>query len=224
MSERERLAERVIAATRRRGREAAVVLLTGVTLALWVARARWVGLGLPYMVINLVLAWIPWVLGAVAVRARSRRALALQLVPWLLFFPNAPYLVTDLLHLERQWPVPHWYDVLLYGSFAVTGCVLAWTSLSMVRERLGRELGAVRAELALLGIALLAGFGVYLGRFERWNSWDVLGRPAELARGLADALCLRAAVFSVVFGLFVWAGHLMIGHRGAASDPPPTPR
>lgn len=220
----ERLAERVIAATRRRGREAAVVLLTGVTLALWVARARWVGLGLPYMVINLVLAWIPWVLGAVAVRARSRRALALGLVPWLLFLPNAPYLVTDLLHLEPDAPVPHLYDVLLYGSFAVTGCALSWTSLSMVRERLGRELGAVRAELALLAIAMLAGFGVYLGRVERWNSWDVLGRPAALARGLADALCPRAAVFSVVFGLFVWAGHLMIDHRGAASDAPPTPR
>ena len=106
--------------------------------------------------------------------------------------------------------MPGWYDALLFGLFAVTGCALGWTSLSMVRERLARELGAVRAELALFAIALLAGFGVYLGRFGRWNSWDVVGRPAELALGLRDALSLRAAAFSVLFGLFVWAGYLLV--------------
>jgi uncharacterized membrane protein len=204
------VAERVIATTRSRGREAAVFILTGVTVALWVARTRWVAIEFPYMLWNLALAWIPWVLGAVAVRTRSRRALAVVLVPWLVFLPNAPYLVTDLLHLQPRPPVPDWYDALLFGFFAVTGCALAWTSLSMVRERLARELDAVQTELALFAIALLSGFGVYLGRFERWNSWDVVGRPAQLAQGLWNALSLRAGVFSLCFGLFVWAGYLLV--------------
>lgn len=211
-------AERVIFATRRRGREAAVVLLTGVTLALWAARCRWVPLGFWYMLGNLALAWIPWLLGAAATRTRSRRALAATLVPWLLFFPNAPYVVTDLLHMQSRPPVPEWFDGLLFGFFAITGCALAWTSLSMVRERLARELGAVGAELALVAVAVLSGFGVYLGRFERWNSWDVIGRPTALAQGLVDALCPRAAAFSLVFGVFVWAGYLLVSrsdHRSA---------
>ncbi len=211
------LAERVIAATRRRRREAAVLVLTAVTVALWAARGRWVPGGFPYMLENLVLAWIPWVLGAVVARTRSRLGLAMTFPPWLLFLPNAPYVVTDLLHLQPRPPVPDWFDALLYGFFAVTGCALAWTSLSMVRERLARELDTLKAELALGGIALLTGFGVYLGRFERWNSWDVVGRPAALFDGLRDALCLRAAAFSLLFGLFVWAGYLLVARADAPS-------
>jgi uncharacterized membrane protein len=212
--------ERVISATRRRGREAAVVILSGVTVALWAARGRWVPGGFPYMLENLVLAWIPWLLGRVAVRTRTRLGLLAALVPWLLFFPNAPYVVTDLLHLRPRPPVPAWFDALLYGFFAVAGCALAWTSLSTVRERLARELGVVWAELVLVGVALLSGFGVYLGRFERWNSWDVVGRPGELLAGLEDALCPKAAAFSLLFGLFVWAGYLLVARAdGSAADP-----
>ncbi len=216
----ESAAERVIAATRRRGREAAVVILTAVTVALWAGRARWVEGDFAYMLGNLVLARIPWLLGAAAARTRSRWALAAALLPWLVFLPNAPYVVTDLLHLRPRPPVPDWYDALLFGFFAVTGCALAWTSLSMVRDRLARDVGAVRAELALFGFAMLAGFGVYLGRFERWNSWDVVGRPAALAQGLRDALCLRAAAFSLLLGLFVWAGNLLVARAdGRPAEP-----
>lgn len=209
-------AERVIAATRRRGHAAAVILMTAVTVAVWAARARWEPGGFPYLLWNLFLAWVPWLLGAVVARARSRWALVAAGVPWLLFFPNAPYLVTDLLHLRPRPPVPEWFDALLFGLFAITGCALAWTSLAVVRARLARELGAVHVEVTLFVIALLTGFGVYLGRFERWNSWDVVGRPAALAAGVVDALCLRAAAFSLLFGLFVWAGYLLV----ARLDPP----
>jgi uncharacterized membrane protein len=133
---------------------------------------------------------------------------------WLAFLPNAPYLVTDLLHLQPLPPVPIWFDALLYGAFAVAGCALGWTSLAMVRDRAARELGTVRAELALLVVAFLAGFGVYLGRFERWTSFDLWQRPAALLAGLVDALCPRAALFTAVFGLFVWAGYLMVARGG----------
>jgi uncharacterized membrane protein len=202
--------ERVIAATRRRSHAAAVILMTAVTVALWAARGRWEPGGFPYLLWNLFLAWVPWLLGLVVARTKSRWALIAAAVPWLLFFPNAPYLVTDLLHLRPQPPVPEWFDALLFGLFAITGCALAWTSLAVVRVRIARDLSAVRAELTLFAVALLSGFGVYLGRFERWNSWDVVGRPAAFAAGLMDALCLRAAAFSLLFGVFVWAGYLLV--------------
>jgi uncharacterized membrane protein len=205
------LTTRVIAATRARGHEAEVVILSALAVGLWVLRARWHGgFATAYLLWNLFLAWIPWLLGNVVVRVRPRWAAWAVLPAWLAFFPNAPYLVTDILHLHPMPRVPIWYDALLYGAFAVAGCALGWTSLAMVRERAARELGPVRAELALLAVAFLAGFGVYLGRFERWSSFDVWQHPAALLAGVVDALCPRAALFTAVFGLFVWAGYLMV--------------
>ena len=204
------LAARVIAATRARGHETAVLILSTLAIGLWLLRGRWVQGGFPYLIGNLWLAWIPWLLGSAAARIRAGWAAAAVLAAWLAFLPNAPYLVTDLLHLRPRPPVPIWFDALLYGAFAIAGCSLGWTSLSMVRERLARELGAVRAELALLVVAFLTGFGVYLGRFGRWSSFDFWQRPSALLGGAAAALCPRAAAFSALFGLFVWAGYLMV--------------
>lgn len=218
------LTTRVVAATRVRGHEAAVVILSALAVGLWVLRARWQGTSASgYLLWNLCLAWIPWLLGFVLVRARSRWAAAVLLPVWLAFFPNAPYLVTDLLHLAPVEGIPLWFDALLYGTFAFAGCALGWTSLAAIGARAARELGPVRAELALLLVAFLAGFGVYLGRFERWTSFDVWRRPAALLAGIADALCLRAALFTGVLGLFVWAGYLMVARgepaRSGRHDP-----
>lgn len=214
------LAHRVLLATRRRGREAAVVLLSCLAMALWALRGRWVPGGFPYLPYNLVLAWIPWLLGLAAVRARSNFACLAVLPGWLLFLPNAPYLVTDLLHLRPRPPVPVWFDALLYGAFAIAGSALGWTSLSMVRERAASLVGEVRAELAAIAVSLLAGFGIYLGRFGRWNSWDLWQRPRALLEGAAASVSVRAAVFSALFGLFVWAGYLMVARVDAPEREP----
>lgn len=209
------LAERVLLATRRRGREAAVLVLSALAVGLWAARGRWVAGGFPYLPYNLVLAWIPWLLGLAAARARSGVGSLAVLPLWLLFLPNAPYLATDLLHLRPRPPVPVWFDALLYGAFAIAGSALGWTSLSMVRERAAALVGEVRAELAAMAVSLLAGFGIYLGRFGRWNSWDLWERPRALLAGAAASVSLRAAAFTLLFGLFVWAGHLMVARDGA---------
>lgn len=214
------LAERVLLATRRRGREAAVVVLSALAMGLWALRDRWVAGGFPYLPYNLVLAWVPWLLGLAAARTRSSLACLAVLPAWLLFLPNAPYLVTDLLHLRPRSPVPVWYDALLYGAFAIAGSALGWTSLSMVRERAAALVGEVRAELAAVAVSLLAGFGIYLGRFGRWNSWDLWQRPWALLAGAAESVSARAAVFSVLFGLFVWAGHLMVARVEAPAREP----
>jgi uncharacterized membrane protein len=209
------LATRVVAATRARGHEAAVLVLSALAAGLWLLRTRFGGGFAPgYLLWNLLLAWIPWLLGNVVARARSRWAAAALLPIWLAFFPNAPYLVTDLLHLRPVAGIPIWFDALLYGGFAMAGCALGWTSLAAVRARFARELGQVGAELALLGVAFLAGFGVYLGRFERWTSFDVWRRPGALLAGVVDALCPRAALVTGVFGVLVWAGYLMVAQGG----------
>lgn len=203
--------DRVDAPTHPRGRTAAVVAASALALGMWVYRWTLAGPELGYLVWNVFLAWVPWVAARAVARARSRLACTATGAIWLLFLPNAPYLVTDLVHLRPDPPVPVSFDVLLFASFALAGCALAWGSLETVHARLVRAIGRARAALAVAAVLLLTGFGVYLGRFERWNSWDVVARPrgvlADAAGALADP---RALAFSALFAAFLGAGYLLL--------------
>jgi uncharacterized membrane protein len=133
---------------------------------------------------NLFLAWIPW-LACQAFRAAHRRraSTALQLgwfALWVLFLPNAPYLLTDLIHLRPRPPVPLWYDLALLLSYAGTGLLAGYVSLLEVQAAVEERFGRVRGWGVAAGALFLSGFGIYLGRFRRWNSWDVLTDPAGL--------------------------------------------
>jgi uncharacterized membrane protein len=127
---------------------------------------------------------------------------------WLLFLPNAPYLVTDLVHLQGRAPVPIWFDVLLFSAFGLAGCVLGWASIETVHRRLVPAVGRRWAAAAIVAVVFLVGFGVYLGRFERWNSWDALLRPGPVLADAAAAITSpRAVVFTVFFAAYVGAGY-----------------
>jgi len=99
---------------------------------------------------------------------------------WLLFFPNAPYLITDFLHLKQRPGIPIWFDILMLAAFAWTGFFLAIASLRtmhlLVKNHLGWFISWIFAGTALA----LAGIGIYLGRFSRWNSWDIFFSPKEI--------------------------------------------
>lgn len=201
-----------------RGRTAAVVATSTLSIAIWLA--RWNLAGAPelwFLPWNLFLAWIPWVAARGVERLRGGVASAAAGAVWLAFLPNAPYLVTDLVHLRPRPPVPASFDVLLFASFALAGCALGWASLETVHARLARAAGRARAALAVGAVLLLTGFGVYLGRFGRWNSWDLVARPhgvlADAAGALGDP---RALAFSVGFAAFVGAGYLLLAPGPAA--------
>ncbi len=109
----------------------------------------------------------------------------LLLLVWLLFFPNALYIVTDLIHLESHTTVPVWYDVVLLFSSASLGLLLAFTSLYKVEVFLCHRMKNNIVN-ALIPVCLFLGsFGVYLGRFLRWNSWDVITEPVQLAKEIS---------------------------------------
>ena len=137
-----------------------------------------------FMIWNLFLASVPLIVSRVLLAAHNRRTsdvaqLGLAAL-WLLFLPNAPYVFTDLIHLERNSPLQFSYDLAMLMSCAGTGLLLGYWSLfdvhKILEERFGRRLGWAVA----IGSLLLAGYGVYLGRVMRWNSWDVLTNPFEL--------------------------------------------
>jgi uncharacterized membrane protein len=161
-----------------------------------------------FLVWNLFLAWVPlWLaLGIRLLHARRVPAGSLLVLGclWLLFLPNAPYLLTDILHIHPSFAVndrplrtlagvspmhavPLWYDVALVFAFACGGLLVGFVSLHLVHRVVAERLGpgwGWRMVVAVLG---LTGFGVSLGRFQRYNSWDLFSRPAAL---LAD-VCSR---------------------------------
>ncbi len=131
-----------------------------------------------FLVWNLFLAALPLCLSTLVLGVRSLRRSRLRFAGilglWLLFFPNAPYIVTDLIHLNRQSMAPIWFDLILIASFSWSGLLMGFVSLSDLQDVLRRRFG----KLASIGFALAtltsAAFGIYLGRFLRWNSWDLL--------------------------------------------------
>ena len=164
---------------------------------------------------NLLLAWIPLVLAIVAY-ARAQRGIDavvwLLLVPWLLFFPNAPYLLTDFIHLG-EGPAPLWYDALMLSAFAWTGLLLGFASLYLVQMIVRRAYGSNVAWLGVVAALGLASAGVYVGRFIRFNSWDALLHPLRVVDVIHDQLNdvpVRMAEALVGLTGFLLVGYLVV--------------
>ncbi len=114
---------------------------------------------------------------------RHPRAWWLLIVPaalWLIFLPNAPYIITDLWHLDERRPVPMWYDIGMLATFAWTGLFLAIASLNAMQNIVRDYYGHIVSWLFAFAAIGATGFGIYLGRFMRINSWDVFFQPHDV--------------------------------------------
>lgn len=164
-----------------------------------------------FLVWNLFLAWVPYGVTLGLRSLHDRRARSLSLVPfflvWLGFLPNAPYLVTDFIHLRFRDGAPLWFDAVMLASFAWAGVGLGAASLRggsrIVRARGGAWAAAAFVPL----VALATGFGIYLGRFVRLNTWDVATRPGTVLVQVLSPLVHpfahpRAWTVSLTFALF----------------------
>jgi uncharacterized membrane protein len=134
-----------------------------------------------FYVWNLFLAVVPLMLSRKlqSQETFSRRTIFI-LIAWILFLPNAPYVVTDLFHYKERWPVPKWYDLLLVTSAAWNGLMAGFISVMQAEQFLSRLMSKRKTQLAILLVFFLCGYGIYIGRFLRFNSWDVITDPFQL--------------------------------------------
>jgi uncharacterized membrane protein len=194
--------------TRRFANERSIVLAalgaaSALCIALELVREHHYGtIDFRFLLWNLILAWIPFAL-ALVVYDRYRRGtpilrLAPVLVLWLLFLPNAPYIVTDFVHLSARSPASLWLDGVELSAFAWTGMLLGFVSLYLVHAVARHRFAAKPAWVGVLVVLALVSAGVYLGRVKRWNSWDLLTQPggmlAQLYERLADPASLGRAI------------------------------
>ncbi|SNR33427.1 Uncharacterized membrane protein [Hymenobacter mucosus] len=185
-----------------------------------------------FLLWNLFLALIPFglstMLGLSAGRLKARVLLPVGAV-WLLFFPNAPYILTDLFHLEPRAAVPYWYDLALILTCAWNGVMLAYASLSdmhaLVARRLGWWSGWAFATVALV----LSSFGIFLGRYLRFNSWDVVTNPLALFYDIISCILhprahLDAWGVTVLYGVFLLLGYATVRLMGQVGEGAETAR
>ena len=212
-----------------------LVLASGVAVALVIARSiashRFAYLNLVW---NLFLAWLPLGFAFFADRFRASRLCFLAFgFLWLLFLPNSPYLVTDLVHLKPRPPVPFWFDILLVQSFVLTGLLLGFLSLYLMHRLVSRSGGWRIGWVFTLVMIGLTGFGIYLGRFERWNSWDFFASPFALSSDIFNLLIhpranKTAFIFTTLCASFLGLTYLVLyalaalhqsGAPGSSSNP-----
>lgn len=141
-----------------------------------------------FLVWNLFLAVIPFLAALAFERAKWLATRTVAFIVWLLFLPNAPYIVTDFIHLRARPPVPLWFDILLLISSAGTGLLLGYGSVMIVQRAVERRVGTRTGWLAATGALFLSAFGIYLGRFVRFNSWEALTDPMPLFGDIARRL------------------------------------
>ncbi len=145
-----------------------------------------------FMIWNLFLAWIPFIISSYLAwsNTKSRKWYFNLLLGacWLLFFPNAPYVLTDLVHLKPRVDIPYWYDFLILIFFCFNCIFLAFASLIQIKRVLDYALPKWLSHVLILTILQLTSFGIYLGRFERYNSWDLIVRPGALFHDIYQLL------------------------------------
>lgn len=179
---------------------------------------------------NLFLAAVPYLLSLsikkIGTSKIQKLKLASLVLVWLAFFPNAPYILTDLYHLRIQTIVPKWFDIILIVSFAWTGLLLGFLSLMKIERLLLTIFSQRQIILFSTTILFVASFGVYLGRFLRWNTWDILNNPSHLFVDILERVASPIShsttwgvtfLFGVLLNIIYWSIKLLKNQKNNES-------
>ena len=189
-----------------------LLLLTGISLFLLMIRLKLThSFFLLFLVWNLFLAAIPYGISfyLTHIKQLPKWKMIVVFFIWLLFLPNAPYILTDFIHLAHLKSNFKILDVVLILSFALTGLYFYVLSMKTMKNVLRSYLSKKHLNILFFCIPFLCGFGIYLGRFLRWNSWDIIQNPLGLLKDLFEIMIMPhnhalAWGTTLSFGIGLW--------------------
>jgi uncharacterized membrane protein len=169
---------------------------------------------------NLGLSWLSLIFAWALLRQLGeRRWLSWQNILltalWLGFLPNAWYVLTDFMHIYPSGDSGHLYDIVLMSTLVVSGFIVGFTSLYLVHRELQKRLGTAAGLIVIGFIILISSFAIYLGRFLRWNTWDVVTNPGGIILNVTDRIVdplgyPRALNLTALFFIFISIIYLAI--------------
>ena len=168
-----------------------------------------------FLIWNLFLGYIPYFLSSKLKTAiPGYFSFYLLLLGWILFLPNAFYLITDFIHLHYSNRFQFLFDAILLTSFTIAGFYAGIASLHHIHRLLEMKYTVKKSNSIVIVICYLSSFGVYLGRILRFNSWDIINHPVELFQSLLDSITNpEAHLFTCILGTFivlVYSGYFSI--------------
>lgn len=179
-----------------------------------------------FLIWNVFLAFVPYYLSNFFVQALPKISFktTLLFIAWLLFLPNSFYVITDFVHLKERVVIPIWYDAMLLFTATFTSLLLGLSSLINVEMYLQKIVTKQMSYIIIIGCLFLSGFGVYLGRFLRFNSWDVMQQPSVLVIEIYDRCVnplqhLRTWSVTIVFTFFTACCWLIFKNFNHRSQP-----
>jgi uncharacterized membrane protein len=135
----------------------------------------------------------------------SKTKLVMLLLIWLVFLPNSFYIITDVVHLPKSSKHLFWLDATIILSCAITGFYAGFISINQISQVVQLKYAIKIQQWHLLLIAILSGFGIYIGRILRFNSWDIILQPSYFIKTLFQQIIdLKPVLFSIHFGLFIY--------------------
>jgi uncharacterized membrane protein len=169
---------------------------------------------------NLFLAIVPLVASSFLDKRKSLYTVQnmVCLGVWFCFLPNAPYLLTDMVHFQEGPRGPVYLDEAIVYASAFNGVLLGYASVRRVEQWLLGRYAERPVRIAVIAVFLLCGFGIYLGRYLRWNSWDILVHPLALGRQVGVRVLFpleyrQTWAVTLLFGTLLWAGYAAFRSR-----------
>lgn len=174
--------------------------------------------GYIFLIWNIFLAWLPFYFSLIYTNYKFRINFCQYIIGllWLVFYPNAPYILTDFIHLskykfyeDKLYEITFssnfaiWYDFFLISIFVIIGLVLSFISLSIMHKYINEKYNYILGWLFIFIICMLSSFGIYLGRFARVNSWDLVTNPLYLLNVIFNSFNLQGLIFTILFGILI---------------------
>lgn len=192
-----------------------IIIITILAVVLNILRiVIWDKMSFLYILWNIFLAFIPFlisftILSFLKEGKFNKLILIAGFILWILFIPNAPYIVTDLIHLGTSRSVPILYDAILLFSSAYVGLILGFYSLSQMEQIIQMRLSKRKTSVVMGIIILVISFGMYIGRFLRFNSWDVFFNHTSLLKNIWEifsqsTLHMAVYLYTLLFFSFLY--------------------